>query len=41
MAKTRMKTTFSFKKLANNLDTIIANDLNVIGNRINKILYLL
>ena len=33
---TRMKKTFSFKKLANKLDNIIIADLNVVGNRINK-----
>ena len=32
----RIKTTFSFKKLANKLDSIIVNDLNVLGNRVNK-----
>ena len=31
-----MKSTFSFKKLANKLDSIIVNDLNVVGNRVNK-----
>ena len=36
MPKTRMKTTFNFKKLANKLDSIIVNDLNAVGNHINK-----
>ena len=36
MPKTRMKSTFSFKKLANKLDSIIVNDLNAVGNHINK-----
>ena len=36
MPKTRMKSTFSFKKLANKLESIIVADLNVKGNRINK-----
>ena len=36
MPKTRMKSTFSFKKLANKLDSIIVNDLNTVGNHINK-----
>jgi len=36
MSKTRMRSTFSFKKLANKLNNIIANDLNVIGKNINK-----
>ena len=31
-----MKSTFSFKKLANKLESIIIADLNVKGNRINK-----
>mgnify|MGYP003132958794 CR=1 FL=1 len=31
-----VKSTFSFKKLANKLESIIAADLNVKGNRINK-----
>ena len=32
----RMKSTFSFKKLANKLDSIIVADLNAVGNHINK-----
>ena len=36
MPKTRMKSTFSFKKLANKLDSIIVADLNTVGNHINK-----
>ena len=36
MPKTRMRSTFSFKKLANKLDNIVIADLNVVGNRINK-----
>ena len=36
MAKPSFKSTFSFKKLANKLDQIIVNDLNAVGNRINK-----
>ncbi len=32
----RIKKSFNFKKLANKLDGIIVNDLNVLGNRINK-----
>ena len=32
----RMKSTFSFKKLANKLDSIIVQDLNTVGNHINK-----
>ena len=36
MPKTQMKSTFSFKKLANKLDSIIVNDLNTVGNHINK-----
>tara|TARA_Y100000593_G_C4307682_1_gene336613 strand:+ start:203 stop:688 length:486 start_codon:yes stop_codon:yes gene_type:complete len=30
------KSTFSFKKLANKLDKIIVDDLNIVGNHINK-----
>ena len=36
MPKTRMKSTFSFKKLANKLDSIIVADLNAVGSHINK-----
>ena len=36
MAKTRMRATFSFKKLANKLEAIILADLNAVGNRVNK-----
>ena len=36
MPKTRMKSTFSFKKFANKLDSIIVADLNTVGNHINK-----
>ena len=36
MSKTRMRSTFSFKKLANKLDNIIVADLNAVGNHINK-----
>ena len=32
----RMKSTFSFKKFANKLDSIIVADLNTVGNHINK-----
>ena len=32
----RMKSTFSFKKLANKLDKIIVADLNAVGSHINK-----
>ena len=32
----RLKKTFNFRKLANKLDGIIVNDLNVLGNRVNK-----
>ena len=32
----RMKSTFSFKKFANKLDSIIVQDLNTVGNHINK-----
>ena len=31
-----MKSTFSFKKLANKLESIIINDLNTVGSHINK-----
>ena len=31
-----MKSTFSFNKLANKLESIIINDLNVVGSRLNK-----
>tara|TARA_Y100000593_G_scaffold95130_1_gene200432 strand:+ start:9056 stop:9583 length:528 start_codon:yes stop_codon:yes gene_type:complete len=34
--KTRFKKTFSFKKLANKLENIIINDLNSVGNWLNK-----
>ena len=34
MPKTRMRSTFSFKKLANKLNKIISDDLNVTGNKI-------
>ena len=36
MPKTSMKTTFSFKKFANKLDSIIVADLNAVGSHINK-----
>ena len=36
MPKTRMRSTFNFKKLANKLDSIIIADLNTVGNHINK-----
>ena len=32
----RIKSTFNFKKLANKLDSIIVQDLNTVGNHINK-----
>ena len=32
----RLKSTFSFKKFANKLDSIIVADLNAVGNHINK-----
>lgn len=32
----RFKKTFDFKKLANKLDKIIVDDLNIVGNHINK-----
>ena len=34
--KTRMKKTFSFKKLANKIDDIVVKDINTLGNHINK-----
>tara|TARA_Y100000310_G_C20311223_1_gene636328 strand:+ start:165 stop:653 length:489 start_codon:yes stop_codon:yes gene_type:complete len=36
MPKTRVKSTFNFKKLAKKLDNIIVADLNAVGNHINK-----
>ena len=36
MPKNRIRKTFSFKKLANKLDKIIVDDLNAVGNHINK-----
>jgi hypothetical protein len=34
--KFKLKTTFSFKKLSDKLDKIMIDDLNVLGNNINK-----
>ena len=34
--KTRMKKSFSFKKLANKIDDIVVNDINTLGNHINN-----
>ena len=38
MPKTRMRSTFNFKKLANKLNKIISDDLNVTGGKINEII---
>ena len=36
MPKTRIKKTFSFKKLAKRLNPLVISNINVMGNRINK-----